>query len=178
MSDKQVSALTQASQKKKQEALTRTQKAIDDLLKKKQKITIRSVAREARVSVSYIYKYPELSYKIQRLREQQKYSLVKSDRTSENLDNRFKVLEQEKVELRKEIEQLRSSIANVKAGRNSQNTLQAENIRLQTENQQLKEELKYAQQNLQEAREFILGQGYNTEDEPKTKIIQQITKNK
>ena len=182
MSEKQITALTQASKKKKQEALAKTQEAINNLLEKKQKITIRSVAREAGVSVSYIYKYPELSYRIQTLREQQKYSLVKSDRSLDSRDNHLKVLEQEKAELIKEIEQLKANITNPRAGANDLNTLQAENIRLQAENQQLKRELNYTKQNLQAAREFILSQGYNTKDESniktREKVIQHVVKDK
>ncbi len=190
MSEKQIIALTKASQKKKREALEKTKKAIDDLVTKKQKITIRSVAKEAGVSVSYIYKYPELAYQIQTLREQQKYSLVESypktmhqrNRSLTNSDNRLKVLEQEKAELIKEIQQLRANITKVETGTNSPKAIQAENIRLQTENQQLKQELEYAKQNLKEARDFILSQGYSTQNEFKTeikeKIIQQVASKK
>ena len=78
MLDKQTAGIAKASKRKKEESLLRTEKAIALLIEQNQKITVRSVAREAGVSVSYIYKYPELAYKIQRLREQQKYSLDKS----------------------------------------------------------------------------------------------------
>jgi hypothetical protein len=162
MLDKQVIALTQASQKKKQIALEKTEKAIANLITKKQKITIRAVAREAGVSVSYIYKYPELAYKIQTLREQQKYNLEKNDYTAIDLEQRIQILEQEKVEFIQEIEQLKANLETVKVGDNSVKNLQIEN-------QQLKQELEYTKQNLQEAREFILSRGYNTQDEYLTK---------
>lgn len=178
MSGKQIEALMKASQKKKREAFKKTENAINNLLKNKQKITIRSVAREAEVSISYIYKHPELSYKIQRLREQQKYSLVKSDRVAEKKDDRIKILEQEKAELIKEIKQLRGNINRVETGGESQKSLQAENIRLQSKNQQLKQELKYTEQKLQEARAFILSQGYDNQEQAgvnkEENIIQQI----
>ena len=168
MSDKQIEGLSQASKKKKQEALLKTKKAIAKLTDNNQKITIRSVAREARVSTSYIYKYPELAYNIQRLREQQKYSLVKSDRVSRNAEHQVKILQREKAELLQEIEELKAGIDKVKAAKNSLNNLQSENIQLITENQQLQKELRYAQQNLHEAREFILSQGYNLQDKDET----------
>lgn len=174
MSDKQIAALTKASQKKKQEAFEKTEKAIANLIAQKQKITIRSVAREAGVSVSYIYKYPELAYKIQTLREQQKYS---NEPAAINLEQRLQTLEQEKVKLIQEIEQLKANLETVKVGSNTK-SLQAENLRLYTENLQLKRELEFTQQNLQEAREFILGCNTQTESsiKHKTKIIQQVTK--
>ncbi|HEY9767376.1 MAG TPA: DUF6262 family protein [Coleofasciculaceae cyanobacterium] len=165
MSDKQIRGLSLASKKKQQEALLKTEKAIAKLTDNNQKITIRSVAREAGVSTSYIYKYPELAYNIQRLREQQKYSLVKGDSVSKKAEQQVKILQREKAELLQEIEKLKASIGKVKAAKNSLNSLQSENIQLITQNQQLQKELRYAQENLHEAREFILSQGYNLQDE-------------
>ncbi len=175
MSDKQIAGLSQASKKKQQEALLKTEKAIAKLIENNQKITIRSVAREAQVSTSYIYKYSELAYKIQRLREQQKYSLVK---VSKNVDQQVQILQREKAELSQEINKLKASISQLKAGKNSLNTLQSENIQLITENQQLKQDLKYAQQNLHEAREFILSQGYNSPDEVGAKLQNKVIQKK
>ena len=99
MSDKQIVGLSKTSQKKKQEALVKTEEAIARLIQSNSKITIRSVAREARVSVSYIYKYPELAYKIQRLREQQKYSLLKCDRDRQITLEQAEILRQENQKL-------------------------------------------------------------------------------
>ncbi len=75
-SKKRTAGLKEASEKKKQIALVRTHQAIDNLVQTKQKITVRSVAREAGVSVSYLYKYPEISYRIQSLRDAQKYEIT------------------------------------------------------------------------------------------------------
>ena len=190
MSDKQVAALSKASKKKKQEALEKTEKAIAILVTQKQKITIRSVARQAGVSVSYIYKYPELSYRIQTLREQQKYDLdiikpktaQRRNHSSVNLENRIKILEQEKLELIKKIEQLQASNTTVDTKMNSLRELQTENQRLRAENKQLKQELEYSHKNLQEAREFILSHGYNTKDnfhlKTRERVIQQVATKK
>ena len=176
MLDKKIIGLSNSSQKRKQESLHKTEKAIAKLIEQKQKITIRSVAREAGVSVSYIYKYPELAYKIQKLREEQKYSLVKSDRSNHNIAKKVAKLQQEKAELVQEITELRAIIDREKTGENLLEDLKTENMQLATENRQLKRELKYTKQNLQEAREFILREGKSEQDqlelEAKAKIIQ------
>lgn len=88
--------------------------AIAKLTKNKQKITVRSVAKEAGVSVSYIYKYPELAYNIQRLREQQKYSPIQRDCTDSDIDKRIELLQQEKEKLTRELEVLKVSIEKTK----------------------------------------------------------------
>ncbi len=179
MSDKQIAELHKASQKKKQEALLKAQEAIAELTKNNQKITIRSVARKAGVSVSYIYKYPELAYKIQRLREQQKYSLVKCDRPNKSTTT-VKILQQDKAELIREIEELKATIDRVNTGKNSLEDFQVENIKLKLENQKLKRELEYTQKNLQETREFILKTGYidldQMEIENRSKVVRKISK--
>ena len=178
MRDRQIAGLAKASQKKRQEALLKTEKAIAKLIAQKQKITVCSVAKEAEVSVSYIYKYPELAYKIQRLREQQRYSLVEDDRPAKKIDRQSKILQQEKAELIAKIKTLKNSIR-VESGNNTLEDLKAENIWLLTENQKLRRELEYTQQNLQQAREFILGQGYNEQNESmietKTRVVRQVT---
>lgn len=178
MSDKKLIGLSNSSQKRKQESLQKTEKAIAKLIEQKQKITIRSVAREARVSVSYIYKYPELAYKIQKLREEQKYSLVKSDRSNHNIAKKVEKLQQEKAELIQEITELRAIVDRKKTGENLLEDLKTENMQLAAENQQLKRELKYTKQNLQEAREFILREGSSEQDklklEAKAEIMQKV----
>ncbi len=178
MSDKKTKGLRNTSQKKKQESLQKTETAIAKLIEQKQKITIRSVAREAGVSVSYIYKYPELAYKIQKLREEQKYSLVKSDRSNQKIAEKVEKLQQEKAELIQEITELRAIVDRGKTGENLLEDLKTENMQLAAENRQLKRELKYTKQNLQEAREFILREGHSEQDqlelETKAKIIREI----
>lgn len=158
MIKKQLSALNKASHKKRQEALIRTEEAIAILVKKQQKITIRSVAREARVSVSYIYKYPELAYKIQCLREQQKYDLVANNQITEKVDQQAELWKIEKAALKQENAELRAIIEQEIARQNNPEELKSANLYLATENLRLKQELEHALQSLQEAREFILEQ--------------------
>jgi Family of unknown function (DUF6262) len=158
MGEKQLSGLNKASQEKRQEALIRTEKAIAILLERQQKITIRSVAREARVSVSYIYKYPELAYKIQCLREQQKYDLVVNNQIIEKVDQQAELWKKEIVALKQENAELKAIIEREKTRENNPEELKSANLYLATENFRLKQELEYTLQSLQEAREFILEQ--------------------
>ncbi|NJL51273.1 MAG: hypothetical protein HC930_01910 [Hydrococcus sp. SU_1_0] len=158
MMNQQLSGLNKASLKKRQEALIRTEEAIARLTNSNQRITISSVAKEAKVSVSYIYKYPELAYRIQCLREQQKYDLVVENQTAKKVDQKVELWRIEKTELMQKIAELRAIMEQGKAGENDLETLKSENLQLATENIKLKKELKYTQQSLQEARAFILEQ--------------------
>ncbi|MGL5836319.1 MAG: DUF6262 family protein [Waterburya sp.] len=158
MDKKQFLGLNEASRKKRQEALSRTEKAIATLVEKQQKITIRSVAKEAQVSASYIYKYPDLAYKIQCLKEQQKYDLVANNQTIEKVDQQAKLWKIEKAALKQENAELRAIIEREKNRRNDPEELKSANLHLASENFRLKQELRYALQSLQEAREFILKQ--------------------
>lgn len=156
MINKQLSGLTKASIKKSEEALLKTETAIATLTNRQQKITIRSVAREANVSVSYIYKHPELAYKIQRLKEQQKYNLRVNHQSTKKTDLEAKIRQKEQAKIKGE-DNLKVLIEQVKKENNLEN-LQAENLQLAMENLRLKQELKYALESLQEARAFILEQ--------------------
>jgi hypothetical protein len=167
MTNQQLSGLNKASLKKRQKALIRTEEAIAKLTNNKQKITIRSVAREAKVSVSYIYKYPELAYKIQCLREQQKYDLVVKNKAVEKVDQKAELWRIEKAKLIQEIAELKAITEQDRVGENDLETLKIENLQLATENIKLKNELKYTQQSLQEARTFILEQQKINQDNQK-----------
>jgi hypothetical protein len=158
MREKQLSGLNKASHQKRQEALIRTEKAIAILVKKQQRITIRSVAREAQVSVSYIYKYPELAYKIQCLREQQKYDLVANNQIAKKVDHQVELWKIEKAALKQENTKLRAIIERAKARANNPEDLKSANLHLATENLRLKQELEFALLSLKEAREFIFEQ--------------------
>ena len=157
MSEKNLLGLTQASQQKKEIALAKTEKAIAFLIENRQKITIRSVAKEARVSVSYIYKYPELAYKIQTLRDRQKYEIKASNQPIK--------LESDKQDLIDEIKRLKRHIEQLEGKGKSLSKIQQQNLQLQIENQELKQELAYTKRNLQQTRDFILSQSYNTQGE-------------
>ena len=167
MSNKKIEALKIAAEKKKQDALLQTEKAIKILVEKKSKITVRSVAREAGVSPSYIYKYPELAYRIQTLRERQKYDRANNKKTfstsnrktTTQLHNRIKIIEEEKAKLNKEIKMLAANVSQMSKSGNSVERLKAQNIELMNENQQLKQQLLKYERKICELRDFILKQG-------------------
>lgn len=191
MSDKRIEALKSAAEQKKNDALKKTEKAIQTLVQKNHKITIRSVAREAGVSTSYIYKYPELAYRIQTLREQQKYNLVKPQTPTTKshqiiatqLRNRNKIIEQEKAELKKEIKVLATNVYKMSQSENSVEHLKAQNIELLNENKKLKKQLKHFENEICDLREFILRQGYkskfdNQNENNNLKVIKLISDDK
>lgn len=177
MADNRLEGLNRASQKKKQSAEFRTKEALKKLIDSGEKITIRSVARKAGVSVSYIYKYPELTYKIQRAKERQKYSSSSSDRHVSNALPKSEQLQQENAKLIGEIEALKTHIIQNKNSNSDLEKLQQENIQLTAENLRLQQELNYTRQKLHEARGFILKhRGIDRaalEVKPGTKIIRQ-----
>lgn len=178
-SNDRVKALTQASKKKRQEALARTEQAIEKLVKNKQKITVRAIAKEAGVSVSYIYKYPELAYKVQTLRDAQKYSLDRHKKSDINISNSKKEKELHS-NLLEEIEYLKTYIKTIESKKKSVSELQKEKSLLQLENEKLKQELEFTKQKLAETRDFILNKSQdNTQDnlelETRKRIVKKIT---
>ena len=172
MPDKKIEALKLAAETKKQDALFKTEAAIETLVKNNHKITVRSVATEAGVSVSYIYKYPELAYKIQTLREQQKYNLVKPQAPSSKthqiiatqLRNRIKIVEAQKAELSNEIKILIANIDKMSESENPLERLQAQNIKLIAENKNLQQQLQQYEQEICQLRDFILKGHINKRD--------------
>lgn len=178
--EKRTAGLKEASEKKKQIALIKTNQAIDKLVQSRQKITMRSVAREAGVSVSYLYKYPEISYRIQSLRDAQKYE-INSQKALPAKDNNIAEDKEKIIEkLVKENDYLKAYIKNLEGKKKSISEVQKENINLQIENEKLKQELEFARQNLAKTRDFILSQGYDdTQDKIKLptreRIVEQIT---
>ncbi len=66
-----VNGLRESSKKRSQEALQRTDAAINRLVKEGKKITFQSVAKAAGVSVAYLYKYDSIKQRIDQLRKQQ-----------------------------------------------------------------------------------------------------------
>jgi hypothetical protein len=70
--ERRAAALRQAAQAKRQAAVTRTETAIRVLIKGKQDISFRSVARAAGVSLDFLYGNDDLRKRIEKLRDQQK----------------------------------------------------------------------------------------------------------
>lgn len=70
--ERRAAALRQAAQAKRQAAVTRTETAIRALIKDKQDINFRSVARAAGVSLDFLHGNDGLRTRIEKLRNQQK----------------------------------------------------------------------------------------------------------
>ena len=70
--ERRAAALRQAAQAKRQAAVTRTETAIRTLIKNKQDINFRSIARAAGVSLDFLYGNNDLRTRIGKLRDQQK----------------------------------------------------------------------------------------------------------
>jgi hypothetical protein len=70
--ERRASALRQAAQAKRQATVARAETAIRTLIKNKEEINFRSVARAAGVSLDFLYGNGDLRKRIEKLRNQQK----------------------------------------------------------------------------------------------------------
>lgn len=152
-----VAWLNAASEQKKKETLAATEKAIHKLQAEGKTINFNAVAREAKVSTSYLYKYPELKYKITKLREEQRRSKKRviptasdnsKNRIIGNLKRQIQDLQQDISGLRKANESLAGRAfeleeyeETVNRFRDLNQKLSAEIERLADENTQLKDRL-------------------------------------
>ena len=69
--ERRASALRRAAQAKRQAAIARAETAIRQLVKNKQEINFRSVARAGGVSIDFLYASADLRHRIESLRTQQ-----------------------------------------------------------------------------------------------------------
>ena len=147
--EERIARLSAASEQKKQDALTATEKAIRKLQKEGKAITFKAVAREAQVSTSYLYKYPELKEKIAKLREEQRRSgkrvmPVASDNSKNriitHLKRRIKDLEQEITQLRQANESLAGRAFELEEYENTVERFRKHNEKLNVEIERLAEE--------------------------------------
>jgi DNA repair exonuclease SbcCD ATPase subunit len=144
--EKRVDVLKAVAEHKKQDALDSTEKAINKLIREGKRVSFGNVAREAGVSVSYLYKYPEIKERIQQLRTQQeqtnKASIPQpaSDKSKmvivNQLKERIKKLEAEKDGLRRAIEGLTGRLYQYQGMEEQLERFKAENTDLK---QQLEE---------------------------------------
>lgn len=155
--EQRVARLSAVAEQKKQDALIATEKAIRKLQQEGKIISFKAVAREAQVSTSYLYKYPELKSKIMQLREEQKRSGKRvipaaSDNSKNRIIGHFKKrikdLEQEVAQLKQANESLAGRAFEleeyentVERFRNHNEKLNAELERLVAENSELKDKL-------------------------------------
>lgn len=132
------------TQKQRQEnARNRVYKAIERLQKLNAKINFHTIAREAQVSVSYLYKYPEIKQQIAELRSKQNSLPVKPSAKANSssqgkvitrLQEKIKKIEAENKELKRKSEALAGQVYRA-------HHLQAQIERLQQENENLKAKL-------------------------------------
>jgi Family of unknown function (DUF6262) len=146
--EERIARLSAASEQKKQDALDATQKAIRKLQQQGKVITFNAVAREAQVSTSYLYKYPELKKKIAKLREEQKCSGRKIPTASDSSKNRIighlkqriKDLEKEATHLRQTNQSLAGRVFELEEYENTVMRFREHNQKLSTELEKLAEE--------------------------------------
>ena len=164
--EQRIAKLDAAQQQRKQDCLDRTEKAGSKLLENNERVSFGAVARIANVSVSYLYKYPELKERIQELRNQQLKSnrkLTRPQTASEKskqviikqLRERINALEWEKKELKKQNEKMTGELYRIGTKLdlfdrvNNQTIKQAEEIKqLKLELETTKEELNICQSKL------------------------------
>jgi Family of unknown function (DUF6262) len=119
-----IKTLTDTQLARKQETLEKVNKAIERLQKINAKINFQTIAKEANVSVPYLYKYPELKAHIAQLRNQQSSMPLNStiqppvtakahSQIVERLKKRIHELEKENVELKRKNEALAGQVYRV-----------------------------------------------------------------
>ena len=138
-----VNNLKKTQEQRKQDSKNRVYQAIERLQKLNAKINFHTVAREAQVSVSYLYKYPELKQHIGDLRSKQNLlpvsPVAKPNSTSHGkvvtrLQERIKKLEVENKELKRKCEALAGQVYRV-------HHLESQVERLQEQNEDLRDKL-------------------------------------
>lgn len=150
--ERKIEALREATERKSQEALDKTNAALTRLLKEGKRITFATVALEAGVSVTYLYKYEEIKERIYHLRKQQEASIEKpvnpqiaSDKSKQVITNqlreRIRQLEADNRELRNKNEAVYGRLYQVQKVDQERESLKIEVGSLKDENNWLKQQL-------------------------------------
>ena len=84
--EERITRLNQIQEERKQQALEQVNQALERMKESGAKINFQTVAREANVSVSYLYKYPEIKTRIAEIRNQQ--SVMPRQRIAEPTSNK------------------------------------------------------------------------------------------
>jgi cell division protein FtsL len=152
--DAKISALKSAAEQKKQQAAENLEKAIRKLTQENKPITFANVAREASLSVSYLYKYPEIKERIESLRKQQLKAgkPIQPQKASDDsksviiyqLRERIKKLEAEIEGVRRVNEGLAGRVYHLQGADDLAERLKIENAQLKSENAELKRQLEEA----------------------------------
>jgi hypothetical protein len=142
--ERNVEGLRQNAQKKRQEAIKRTDSGIQQLLKEKRSINFKSVAEVAGVSTAWLYKEPEIKARIEQLREQgspsskkappkQRASDASKDAIIKTLKDRCGKLDAEVRGLRQQLEVVYGQVIEVEVLKQQIEQLKADNLRLKEE---------------------------------------------
>ncbi len=138
-----INTLRTTQKQRQEDARNRVYEAIERLQKLNAKINFHSIAREAQVSVSYLYKYPEIKQYIAELRSKQNSLPVKpiakpnstsGSKVITRLQEKIKKIEAENKELKRKCEALAGQVYRA-------HYLQAQIERLQQENEGLRAKL-------------------------------------
>jgi SepF-like predicted cell division protein (DUF552 family) len=131
-----IAALKAAASAKQKRASESLDAAISKMVKKKAVISFASVAKEAGISVSYLYKYPEVKARITELRNKQSLVAKTTKPTASDasravivgqLKGRIKDLEAEIVELRKANQAMAGKLYQLQGAKDLAEMLQVEN---------------------------------------------------
>ena len=158
--EKRIAVLNETQEKRRREFLERTEKAIIKLSQINQKLSFANIAREANVSISYLYKYPEIKERIKYLRRQQEENAkpvkpqLRTEKSSQaiinQLKNRIKALDADKKELTKQNEALTGRLYSLGNTQDMIARLNSENSKFKTEIKQLRTKLESTQSELNE----------------------------
>lgn len=164
--EKRIAALNETQEKRRQEYLERTEKAIIKLSQMNQKLSFANIAREANVSISYLYKYPEIKERIKYLRRQQEENAkpikpqLRTEKSSQgiinHLKNRIKAIEAEKKELTKQNEALTGKLYSLGNTQDIIARLNLENDRLKEQIEKLRTELANTQKELNNCQQLLV----------------------
>jgi len=142
--ERNVEGLRRNAQKKRLEAIERTDVGIQQLLKEKRSVNFKSVAEVAGVSTAWLYKEPEIKARIEQLREQgsssskkapprQRASDASKDAIIKTLKDRCGKLDAEVKGLREQIEVVYGRVIETEALKQQVEQLKADNLRLKEE---------------------------------------------
>ena len=164
--EKRIATLNETQEKRRREFLERTEKAIIKLSQVNQKLSFANIAREAKVSISYLYKYPEIKDRIKYLRRQQEENAkpvkpqLRTEKSSQTiinqLKNRIKTLDADKKELTKQNEALTGRLYSLGNTQDIIARLNGENDRLKTELEKLRTELQATQKELNNCQQLLV----------------------
>ena len=157
--ESRIATLNAVAEQKKQDCLERTEKAIRKLIQNQEKLSFGAIAREAGVSVSYLYKYPEIKERIQDIRDRQvkeARQLTRPQTASEKskqvmiqqLRERIKVLEYEKKEYKKQNEKMTGQLYQIGIKLDLFDSVKQETLRQGEEIKKLKAELEVTKNEL------------------------------